>query len=335
MPMPEPTTRTNTSPAVLSLITDALMCRQRFIITSHARPDGDSIGSQVALAQALKLLDKQVRIVNRDAAPEPYLNLPGVSEIEVNNQVSGDFDAAIVLECAMLARTGLDGLDKYFIINIDHHTGNSMYGALNWLDESASACAELVFELIMRLGAPLKTTIANQLYLAILTDTGSFHHSNITPRTFEICHRLTKTGIDPAALARLVLDTNTIGKLKLTSAVINSIQIKANGRLAVLYLDSEMLTTSGGTDGDTEGLANVPLTVKEIQAVIFFKVFPDHVRVSLRSKEGIDVQAVAAMFGGGGHRNASGFTMNDRFEKARVSTIDHVTEAIDAANSSK
>ena len=332
IPMPESKSAIATSPALLSRLADAMVRRQRFLVTSHARPDGDSIGSQIALAHALKLLGKDVRVVNRDAAPTHYLDLPGVSGIEVADRVHGDFDAAIVLECGTLSRPGLDGLDRYFIINIDHHTGNTMYGALNWFDESAAACGEMVFDLIVRLGVPLTTDIATQIYVAILTDTGSFHHANVTSRTFEICRRLAETGIDPVALARHVLDTNTVGKLKLTGAVLDSMQIEAGGRLAVLYLDSGMLGMSGCTDGDTEGLINFPLTVREIRAVVFFKVLADHVRVSLRSKDDIDVRVVAAMFGGGGHRNASGFTVNDRFEEVRAATIDRVAAAIDAAS---
>ena len=330
--MPQPTTATTTSADLLTRLSDAVMRRQRFLVTSHARPDGDSIGSQIALAHALRLLGKDVRVVNRDAPPTHYVDLPGVDQIEVADRVDGDFDAAIVLECGTLSRPGLDGLDRYFIINIDHHAGNAMYGALNWFDESAAACGEMVFELIVRLGVPLTTDIATQIYVAILTDTGSFHHSNITPRTFEICRRVADAGIDPAALARRVLDTKTVGTLKLMGAVLDSMQIEVGGRLAVLYLDSGILAVAGCTDGDTEGLINIPLTVPEIRAVVFFKVLADQVRVSLRSKDNIDVRAVATMFGGGGHRNASGFIVSDPFEEVRTAIIDRVAAAIDAAS---
>src|SRR5688572_25070418 len=168
-------------------IRDEVLRRRRFLLTSHARPDGDSIGSQLSLAFALDALGKQVRIVNADAAPEHYLDFPGMDRIEIAPAVPADAaaDAVVVMECSDLSRTGVVGLEGRFIINIDHHAGNRMYGALNWFDESAAACGEMVFDVIRGIGAPLSLEIATHIYLAILTDTGSFHHSNITPRTFE------------------------------------------------------------------------------------------------------------------------------------------------------
>ena len=328
--MPEPTTKTATSPALLSRLHDAVMRRQRFLITSHARPDGDSIGSQLALAQALKWLGKDVRVVNVDGPPTHYLELPNVTEIEVSDRAQGDFDAAVVLECTTVKRPGLDGLDRYFIINIDHHTGNTMYGALNWFDESAAACGEMVFDLIVRLDVPITTEIATHLYVAILTDTGSFHHSNITPRTFEICRQLADAGADPTVLARQVLDSWSVGKLKLLGSLLASMQLEANGQLAVLSVDSEMLTATGCTDGDLEGVINVPLQARQIRAAILFKALHGEVRVSLRSKDEVDVRTVATAFDGGGHRNASGFTVSGRFDEVRAVIIDRVAAALHA-----
>jgi phosphoesterase RecJ-like protein len=156
-------------------IRDAITARQRFLISSHARPDGDSIGSQLALAGALRTLGKDVRVVNRDPAPDHYFEFPGVDEIEIREQVDpawGEFDAEIILECGDLKRTGVEGLGRAFVINIDHHVGNSMYGDINWFDGTASACGELVFDVIRALGVPLTLEIATHIYLAILTDTG-------------------------------------------------------------------------------------------------------------------------------------------------------------------
>src|SRR6185437_5676568 len=156
-------------------------------LSSHARPDGDSIGSQLALAYALRQLGKTVTIVNKDRAPGPLLAFPGVSDIVVADRVDGDFDAAVILECGDLDRTGVAGLDRSFVINIDHHPGNSGYGQLTWFDPRAAACGEMVFDLVRTLAVPLTLEIATHVYVAILTDTGSFHYSSISPRTFEIC----------------------------------------------------------------------------------------------------------------------------------------------------
>jgi len=301
------------------------------LLTSHLRPDGDSIGSQLALAFTLDALGKQVRLVNADAAPEHYLDFPGMDHIEIATAVPADaaIDAVVVMECSDLSRTGVAGLDGRYIINIDHHAGNRMYGALNWFDESAAACGEMVFDLIRALGVPLTPDIATHIYLAILTDTGSFHHSNITPRTFDICRQAVEAGVNPAAMARRVFDSNSFGKLKLIGALLDAMELIDHGQLAVLYLDDAMLDACGCTHNDTEGLINLPLTAREIQAVVFFKVSSDAtVRVSMRSKYDVDVRVVANEFGGGGHKNAAGFTVNGPLEQVKPGIIQRLVRAI-------
>jgi len=313
-------------------IRDALARGRRFLVTSHARPDGDSIGSQVALALALQALGKTVRIVNRDPAPAPYQAFPGVALIDVAPAAEGEFDAAILLECGELSRPGVAGLDRYTIVNVDHHTGNTGYGALNWYDPSAAACAEMVLDLIDALGVPLTREIATAVYVAILTDTGSFRHANITPRTFEACRRAAAAGVDAAAVARQVFDSSPVGKLKLMSALLGRMRLEADDRLAVLYLDDEMLRVNGATRDDTEGLVNLPFSAREVRAVAFFKVEgPDEVRVSLRSKGAVDVRAVAVRHGGGGHPNAAGFSIDGDYDTVRDRIVREVTEAIAAA----
>src|ERR1700676_3005263 len=146
-------------------IVDAIGSRQRFVLSSHSRPDGDSIGSQVAMAYALRHLGKEAIVVNADPAPPPLMQFPGVSEIQIAERVDEPFDAAIILECGDLARTGVKGLDRSFVINIDHHPGNTSYGQLNWFDQSAAACGEMVFDLIRALGVPFTREIATHIYL--------------------------------------------------------------------------------------------------------------------------------------------------------------------------
>ena len=323
-------TTTATEP-LLRQIRDELLARERFLVTSHTRPDGDSIGSQLALAFTLEALGKHVRIVNADAAPEHYLDFPGMERIEIAQAVPTDLDvdAVVVMECSDLSRTGVSGLDGRFIINIDHHGGNRMYGALNWFDESAAACGEMVFDVIRALGVPLSPEIATHIYLAILTDTGSFHHSNITPRTFDICRQTVEAGVNPAAMARRGFDSNSFGKLKLIGALLDSMELIDHGRLAVLYLDDLMLQACGCTHNDTEGVINLPLTAREIQAVVFFKVSADEsVRVSMRSKYDVDVRLVANAFGGGGHKNAAGFTVQGPLERVKPGIIAHLVRAV-------
>lgn len=323
-------TQTPAATDQITTIRDAIRQRQRFLLTSHARPDGDSIGSQLAMAFALDALGKQVRIVNSDAAPEHYQGFPGMERIQIASSADvSDVDGVIVMECGDLARTGVAGLEHRFVINIDHHLGNTMYGAVNWFDESAAACGEMVFDVIRALGVPLSFEIATHIYLAILTDTGSFHHSNITPRTFDICRQTVEAGVNPAAMARRVFDSNSFGKLKLIGALLDSMELADEGRLAILYLDDTMLEACGCTNNDTEGLINLPLTAREIQAVVFFKVTTDNaVRVSMRSKYDVDVRKVANAFGGGGHKNAAGFTVNGTLADVRHGILDLLVTAI-------
>jgi phosphoesterase RecJ-like protein len=319
------------SDILIGRIRDEILARERFLLTSHARPDGDSIGSQLAMAFALEALGKQVRIINADPPPDHYYEFPGVNRIEFASEVPADAqaDAVIVMECGDLSRTGVRGFEGRFIINIDHHVGNRMYGAINWFDESAAACGEMVYDVIQALEVPLNLEIGTHIYLAILTDTGSFHHSNITPRTFEICRRTTEAGVNPAAMARRVFDSNSFGKLKLIGALLDRMELLDQGRLAVLYLDDAMLDACGCTHNDTEGLINLPLTAREIQAVVFFKAGPDGtVRVSLRSKYDVDVRLVANQFGGGGHKNAAGFTVAGPLVQVRPAILDRVVAAI-------
>src|SRR5499427_5298027 len=311
-------------------ILDAIRSRRRFVLSSHARPDGDSIGSQLAMAYALKALGKEVAVVNSDLAPPPLLQFPGVADIRIAPDVAGDFDAAIIMECGDLSRTGVTGLDRFFVINIDHHPGNTGYGQINWFDATAAACGEMVFDLVRALGVPMSAEIATHIYLAILTDTGSFHYSGISPRTFEICKETLEAGVDPVQVARMVYDSNHMGRLKLFGSVLSAMQIDRTGRIAIVYVDYAMARAAGGSYEDTEGLVNLPLTVKEIEAVIFFKQEKDNeYRVSLRSKGDIDIGAVAKEYGGGGHKNAAGCTVRGVIAELRRVLVEKVEHAIE------
>jgi bifunctional oligoribonuclease and PAP phosphatase NrnA len=318
-----------TSPEIQQIV-DALRARRRFVLSSHSRPDGDSIGSQLAAAYALQAMGKEVTVVNADPAPPPLMAFPGVRDIRIAPRAEGEFDAAIIMECSDLARTGVAGLERFYVINIDHHPGNTGYGQINWFDAGAAACAEMVFDVVRALGVPLSKEIATHIYLAILTDTGSFHYSNISPRTFDICRECLEAGVDPVLVARNVYDSNNMGRLKLFGAVLGAMQIDQTGRIAIVYVDHEMARAAGGTYEDTEGLVNLPLTVKEIEAVVFFKQEQgDEYRVSLRSKGDIDIGAVVKEFGGGGHKNAAGCTVHGTIASLRQLFVGKIERAID------
>jgi phosphoesterase RecJ-like protein len=300
------------------------------VLSSHSRPDGDSIGSQMAMAYALRAMGKEAVVINADPAPPPLMTFPGVRDIRIAGGVDQEFDAAIIMECGDLKRTGVAGLERFFVINIDHHPGNTGYGQINWFDATAAACAELVYEAVRALDVRLTPEIATHVYLAILTDTGSFHYSGISPRTFQICRECLEAGVDPVVVARNVYDSNNMGRLKLFGAVLGAMQIAESGRIAIVYVDHEMARAAGGTYEDTEGLVNLPLTVKEIEAVVFFKQEKgDEYRVSLRSKGDIDIGTVAKEYGGGGHKNAAGCTVSGPIEQLQKTLVEKIEGAID------
>ena len=170
------------------------------------------------------------------------------------------------------------------------------------------------------------------VYIAILTDTGAFHYSNITPRTFDICRRCVEAGVNPPAVARSIFDSNNLARLKLYGAVLHKMQLDPSGRIATVYVDQQLARECGGTYDDTEGLVNLPLTVKDIVAVAFFKENgPGDWRLSMRSKGNINVNAIAREFGGGGHTNASGCSVRGDFAELKVLFEEKLAKAIELA----
>jgi bifunctional oligoribonuclease and PAP phosphatase NrnA len=302
---------------------------QRFVVASHQRPDGDAIGSAMAMALALRALGKEATVVT-DAIPPVFLQpFPEVPSIRIAPEVTETFDAALIMECSELSRTGVKGLDQSPVMNIDHHPGNTGYGAVNWVDESAAACGEMAFTLIDALGAPLTKDVATHVYLAVLTDTGSFHFSHLTPRTYEIARSCVAAGADPQWIARTHYDSNSLARVRIFGVVMNGMVIVDEGRVALLSITRQTMTDLSGTSDDLEGLINFPLTVKDIEAVAFFKeIGANDWRVSLRSKGTVDVGAIARWQGGGGHTNAAGCSAKGALDDVNKQFGQLLTEAV-------
>lgn len=316
----------------LQAIVERIHAGQRFVISSHQRPDGDAIGSALAAAHALRALGKRVEVVFDARPPRFLLPFPGVEAIRVASRVDEAFDAALIMECSALDRTGVAGLDRSPVLNIDHHVGNSRYGTINWIDESRAACTEMVFMLVEALGAPFTADVATHIYLGLLTDTGSFRFSHLTPRSFEIAARAVAAGADPQWIARTHYDSGTLGRLRIFAAVLSGLELDASGRVAVLTVTQDMLREAGATSDDLEGLINFPLTVEDIQAVAFFKQLTDGTwRVSLRSKGAVDVRVIASRLGGGGHVNAAGCSAEGNPTQLRMRFLDLLVAATDVA----
>jgi phosphoesterase RecJ-like protein len=304
---------------------------RRFLVSSHQRPDGDAIGSAVGCALALRELGKQADVV-MDGVPPHFLQpFPAVDQIRVLTHVDEVTDGAIIMECSSLDRTGVRGLDRSPVLNIDHHVGNTRYGALNWVDESAAACTELLFTLIETLGVRLTPAIATHVYLGLLTDTGSFRFSHITSRSFEIARRCVEAGANPQWIASVHYDSSTLGRVRIFGHVLNTMRLDDTGRVALLTMTNADAAAAGASYDDTDGLINFPLGVKDIQAVAFFKeAGQDDWRVSMRSKGDVDVGAIARAHAGGGHKNAAGCSVRGRLPELQEAFLTLLVKATTA-----
>jgi len=296
----------------------------RLVVTSHSRPDGDALGSSLALAQGLEQLGKSVRVLNADPPPSNYSELPGVEALEVTSHLgAGEYDGVIVLECNNLQRTGIAGLEALTLVNIDHHPGNEEFGSLNWLDPAAAAVGEMVHTLLLELGVTVTSRIAGNLYVALLTDTGSFQFSNTTAETFRIAAGLVDAGVEPGQVARAVYMSQPPARLHLLGELLESLEVHPSGRIAWIHLEQAALARTGASANDTEGLVNYPLSIRGVEVCAFFREEAGGgCRISLRSKNDHDVASVASLFGGGGHRNAAGLSVEGNFESVRGRVID-------------
>jgi phosphoesterase RecJ-like protein len=288
-------------------IVNIIKSHESFTITSHLNPDGDSLGSQLALGLALRELGKEVRLINRHPVPKIYQRLPGGSLIEVKDKIQPLPEVTFFIECSYLERTGFPGFSGPLIINIDHHKIEGGFGDVSWVEPSASSVGEMLYQLIEKLGVPLSYEIAYNLYAAIFTDTGSFQFANTSPRTFEVCSHLVKAGAQPVKVAEDILYHNSFEKLRILGKVLSRLEVDAEGRIAWIYLLKREIDEAGLSPDEGEGFVNFPLSLENVEVVIFFKELePSLFRVSLRSRDKVDVSEIARYFKGGGHRRAAG-----------------------------
>ncbi len=291
----------------------------RFMLTSHRKPDGDSIGSEMAMALILERLGKVAVVRNRDAYPSAYRRLPGIERILTGELPEGEqYDAVFTMECTEIERPGLARIGDYFIINIDHHHNNTMFGALNWVDIGACAVGEMIFDLAREMNLDLTPEIATHLYVSIATDTGFFHFSNTTARTFEICAELARLGANPNFVADCLYDHNRPGQIQLLGKTLSRLEIDWEMRIATIALFQSDFDGIDAVDGDTEGIINYPRSIDGVDVAVFFKeAGPRSFRVGIRARKDLNVAEVAAEFGGGGHPQASGCTIEGEYEEVR------------------
>jgi phosphoesterase RecJ-like protein len=305
--------------AHIAALLECLREHRHFVVTAHARPDGDAIGSMLGLAELLDQIGCTSDLVLADPIPAVYRTLPGVDRIRqaaslalvVSDPAASEVAApVIILECDCIGRTGLDGLEGRFLINIDHHASGRNYGAVNWIDSEACAVAAMIYRLaIAAEGVQITPSMATCLYTSILSDTGTFTYPGTSSETFALAHDLTLKGANPALIARDVYFSNPLSKIRLLGAALANLQY--SNSLAWTWVTSQELELSSASAEDCEGVINHLIAIEGAEAAAFLRETPSgQFRLSIRSKGRINVASVAEALGGGGHRSASGCTLN-------------------------
>lgn len=283
----------------------------RPILAGHVVPDGDSVGSTLALGFMLEQLGKTVQMVSQDAIPATYRFLPGVERIHVGSVPEADYDCLVTLDCSTPERLGpavqpLVSRPGIRVLNIDHHISTGPFGDLNHIDPAAAAVGEILFDLAGPLGARITADVSVCLYVAIATDTGSFRYENTTAETHRRVARLMETGLDTAAVNTRLFDERPLAALKLLHQVLGTLSVRAGGRVASLRLTRAM-DAEYGEEVDAEGLINYARRISGVEVGILFRELPEgQIKVGFRSKRAVDVAALASAFGGGGHPRAAG-----------------------------
>lgn len=300
--------------AQIAALLDCFQQHPHFIVTSHARPDGDAVGSVLALGELLHQLGRTTDLILADTIPAIYRTLPGIERIRHAAAIPAALNASappvIILECDCIERTGLTGFENHVLINIDHHASGRNYAALNWIDPEACAVAAMVYRLAVAApGARITPSMATCLYTSILSDTGTFTYPGTTSETFALAHDLTLKGANPARIARDIYFSHRLSKMRLLGAALANLQY--SGSLAWTWVTNQDLALSSADAEDCEGVINYLIAIDGAEAAAFLRETPEgQFRLSIRSKGKINVASVAEALGGGGHRNASGCTLN-------------------------
>lgn len=306
-----------------SIAVERLRRARRILLTCHRNPDGDAIGSELALAELAAALGVEAVIVNHDPAPATLVELPGAGKVTVSGSLDESFldgfDLVVTVECPGLDRCGFDNLEGRPILNIDHHLANPAYGEVNYLDEEAPAVGEMVWSMYKAAGVAPGPEAATNTYVALVTDTGDFRYSNARPRAFVAAAEMVEAGAEPPTVSEWVNDGRTAASVRLLGEALKTLRFVCGGRLASLAVDEDAFARAGADSTDTEEIINIPRAVSGVEAVVFCKQWePGIVKVSLRSRGDVDVRSVAATFDGGGHTNAAGCTIQGDLETART-----------------
>ncbi len=320
----------------LKKLVEAVRKNKSFLITTHTSPEGDALGSELAMLFLLRSLKKKVAIVNQDAVPYEYSFLPNIEEVKIFNKKINlaDFDCLLIVDCSDLKRCGqllsssVSGLP---IINIDHHISNEIFGDVNWVDPKASACCELVYKLFKELKVPINKDIATFLYVGIMTDTGSFRYSNTTGYTHKVASDLVGRGLDIPFIFKKIYGSIPISDALFLTKVFPTMKLECRGRLAWFQIARKELKIQNTAFDFTENILSFARSIKGVEVVALFRELPERkntIRVNLRSQGKVDVNKIASLFGGGGHKTASGCTVNGTLEGVRRAVLSRIRKSI-------
>ena len=320
-------------PQIIRRILDAIRDCRSFCVVGHVRPDGDCIGSQLGLALALKNQGKTVCCWNEDAVPQKLRFLDTQNLFE-RPHAGGTFDCVIATDCASYERLGTAGehiQDRKLFINIDHHASNTRYADINWVDGREPSCGELIYRLIRAGNWPVTKEIADNLFTAVSTDTGSFQYPTTRPATYHVAGELVKRGADLATICDEVYQSYPLSRVRLLRHVYNNFRLSHDDQIAYFWLKKKDFARTGAGKDDAEGLID---HIRDIEPVVvacaFEEMEPDLTRISLRSKNGrVNVNEIAAQFGGGGHKAAAGARIPGKPIAVQRRVISAVKKALD------
>ncbi len=317
---------------MLSQVVELIENKNNFAITTHIKPDGDGVGSSLGLCWLLRSLGKNAEVVVHGDVPQAYRSLPGAEEIRNVTSINGQYDAVFVIECSDIDRPGIAGLENTFTVNIDHHSTSEHFGSINWIDSTASAVGEMIYNLCKAIGGKITQDIAECVYMALVTDTGSFHFSNTSDRTLKVASELVKAGAKPSKIGEAVYNNYPWSRIELMRQVLETVRRDPTGKVASMRQTIEMHDAAGAVDGDNNGFVNIPLAAKDVLAVVYMReVGTNQFRASLRSKGDINVAKVAEKFGGGGHKNAAGLSIEGDWDEKEAEIVAALVEAVEMA----
>ena len=326
----------NTTPnATFEEIGDVLRSYQSFVLLSHVRPDGDAIGSQLALGYSLMAMGKSVRLINEDGLPENLAFLAGSERIESPPADPVDAEVAIALDTATKPRLGDAALHAAssadLWINIDHHVSNPKYGDLNLIDSTSPATGQILYDLITKLDLPMPAETRDAIYVAVSTDTGSFQYPSTTARTYDMAADLIRRGVDVGTINSLTYDEQPYRRLELMRALLTTLERSPDGIVAHWELRDQTRIDLELRPEDSEGLIDVIRAIRGVQLALFFEELPDgKIRVSMRSKDRkLDVCKIATGFGGGGHALAAGIRMKGPLAEAKARVLEAVRRRVE------